>query len=186
LVLLGLCVDLEKSIRECAVLFGKSRMPMTDSSRHAPELANIKGWLNSPPLRLSELRGKVVFLDFWTYSCINCVRTIPEMNRLHLKYPSDELVIIGVHTPEFEYEKDAGNVKSAVDRLGISYPVALDSDNATWKLYGNRYWPRQTLIDHSGEVRYEHIGEGGFEEIEEQAAGLLAEAAGQRKLSQNP
>jgi thiol-disulfide isomerase/thioredoxin len=159
---------------------------MTDSSRRAPELADIKGWLNSAALRLSELRGKVVFLDFWTYSCANCIRTIPHVIRLHQKYASQGLVVIGVHTPEFEYEKDAGSVRSAVERLGIGYPVALDSENTTWKLYGNRYWPRQTLIDHSGEVRYEHIGEGGYEEIEEQVAGLLAEAEGRRKIGGRP
>ena len=155
---------------------------MTDSSNVAPELNSIKGWFNSRPLLLSELRGKVVFLDFWTYSCINCTRTIPHMIELHQKYPADELVIIGVHTPEFEFEKDEDNVRSAVRKLGIKYPVALDSDNTTWKLYGNRYWPRQTLVDHSGEVRYEHIGEGDYPEIEEQVAGLLAEAAGVRTL----
>jgi thiol-disulfide isomerase/thioredoxin len=155
---------------------------MNDQSKLAPELAGIKGWINSPPLRLSELRGRVVFLDFWTFGCSNCVRTIPHVNDLHRKYPSDELVIIGVHTPEFESEKDADNVRSAVKKLAIGYPVALDSDNTTWKLYGNRYWPRQTLIDYAGEVRYEHIGEGGYDEIEDQAAGLLAEAAGKRKL----
>jgi thiol-disulfide isomerase/thioredoxin len=157
---------------------------MNDLSKLAPELAGIKGWINSQPLRLSELRGRVVFLDFWTFGCSNCVRTIPHMNDLHRKYPSDELVIIGVHTPEFESEKDADNVRSAVKKLTIGYPVALDSDNVTWKLYGNRYWPRQTLIDYSGQVRYEHIGEGGYDEIEDQVAGLLAEAAGKRKLEE--
>jgi thiol-disulfide isomerase/thioredoxin len=157
---------------------------MSDRSKLAPELADIEGWINSAPLRLSELRGRVVFLDFWTFGCSNCVRTIPHMNELHRKYPSDELVIIGVHTPEFESEKDANNVRLAVEKLGIEYPVALDSENTTWKLYGNRYWPRQTLVDWSGEVRYEHIGEGGYDEIERQVAGLLAEAAGKRKLEE--
>ena len=151
---------------------------MADTARLAPELANIMGWLNSPPLRLEQLRGRVVFLDFWTYSCINCVRTIPYVNELHRKYSSDEgLVIIGVHTPEFEFEKDESNVRGAARKLRIEYPVALDSENTTWKLYGNRYWPRQTLIDYAGQVRYEHIGEGGYEEIEQQVVGLLKEAA---------
>jgi thiol-disulfide isomerase/thioredoxin len=159
------------------------RAHMISDRRSAPELTDIRGWLNSPPLRLSDLRGKVVFLDFWTYSCSNCVRTIPHVSAVYHKFNRDELVVIGVHTPEFEFEKDAANVKSAMQDLKIEYPVALDSDNTTWKLYGNRYWPRQTLIDYSGEVRYEHIGEGGYEEIEEQIAGLLAEAAGKRRLA---
>ncbi len=141
----------------------------------APEFADIKGWLNSPPLRLSDLRGKVVFLDFWTYSCANCIRSIPSVMKLHDKYSSRGLVVIGVHTPEFEFEKDPGNVVSAVKRLEIRYPVALDSTNNTWKLYGDGYWPRQTLVDANGMVRYEHIGEGGYEEIEDQVKGLLGE-----------
>lgn len=149
----------------------------------APELADIAGWLNSEPLKLSELRGRVVFLDFWTYSCANCVRTIPHVNRLHEKHRGDGLVLIGVHTPEFEFEKDPENVAKAVRELGIHYPVALDSENTTWKLYGNRYWPRQTLIDYEGHVRFEHIGEGGYSDIEEQVAGLLSEAAASRRLA---
>ena len=157
---------------------------MNDRSRLAPEFDGIKGWLNTPPLRLSDLKGRVVFLDFWTFGCSNCVRTIPHMNEIRRKFASDELVIIGVHTPEFDYERDEDNVRSAVKKLMIEYPVALDSQNKTWKLYGNRYWPRQTLIDCSGEVRYEHIGEGGYNEIEDQVAGLLAEAAGKRKLEE--
>jgi thiol-disulfide isomerase/thioredoxin len=155
---------------------------MDDPSKAAPELADISGWINSTPLQISELKGKVVFLDFWTFGCSNCVRTIPHMNELYHKYPSEELVIIGVHTPEFDYEKDADNVRSAVKKFSIEYPVALDSENTTWKLYGNSYWPRQTLIDYSGEVRFEHIGEGDYDEIEEQVKGLLAEAVGKRKL----
>ena len=147
---------------------------MSDGLTVAPEFADIKGWINSPPLQLSSLRGKVVFLDFWTYSCGNCVRSIPSVKDLHGKYASRGLVVIGVHTPEFEFEKNPDNVRSAVQKLGIVYPVALDSDNTTWRLYGNEYWPRQTIVDDEGQVRYEHIGEGGYEEIEEQVVGLLA------------
>jgi thiol-disulfide isomerase/thioredoxin len=152
-----------------------------DGTRLAPELRDIKGWFNSGPMQVWGLRGSVVFLDFWTYGCNNCVRAVPHVEELHRKYSSQGLVVIGVHTPEFDRERDPENVASAVRKLGISYPVALDSDNTTWKLYGNRYWPRQTLVDWSGEVRYEHIGEGGYEEIERQVMGLLAEAAAHRK-----
>ena len=155
---------------------------LIDSTELAPELADIKGWLNSEPLVLSGLRGRVVFLDFWTYGCVNCVRTIPHVKELRLKFPSDELVIIGVHTPEFEFEKNGENVRRAVKRLGIEYPIALDSDNTTWKLYGNSYWPRQTLVDRSGEIRYEHIGEGDYSEIEDQVALLLAETGERGKI----
>jgi len=180
----GGTINLEKSIKALGRCLSFWAPLVNDTSRLAPELVEIKGWINSHPLRMSELRGKVVFLDFWTYSCGNCVRTIPHMNALHRKYPAEELVIIGVHTPEFEFEKDIQGVRAAVAKLGIEYPVALDSENTTWKLYGNRYWPRQTLVDYSGEVRFEHIGEGGYEEIERQVAGLLAEAAGRRRLEE--
>lgn len=152
-----------------------SRSGMEDNVVLAPEFADIRGWINSPPLKLSELKGRVVFLDFWTYSCQNCIRSIPSVRSLHEKYSSMGLVVIGVHTPEFEFEKDVQNVTSAVKRLEVVYPVALDTENSTWKLYGNRYWPRQTIVDGRGVVRYEHIGEGGYEEIEEQVVGLLAE-----------
>lgn len=148
---------------------------MDDKVVLAPELTDIKGWINSPPLKLSELKGTVVFLDFWTYSCANCIRSISSVRQLHDSYSSKGLVVIGVHTPEFEFEKDAGSVASAVKRLEILYPVALDSDNTTWRLYGNQYWPRQTIVDGNGVVRYEHIGEGGYDQIEEQVVGLLGE-----------
>lgn len=155
---------------------------MTAAANAAPELEDISGWLNSPPLLLSDLKGKVVFLDFWTIGCVNCQRTIPHTKALYEKYKDSGLVVIGVHTPESESEKDPDDVAKAVKRLGVGYPVALDSENTTWKLYGNRYRPRQTLVDGSGQVRYEHIGEGGYGEIEEQVAGLLAEASAKRGM----
>jgi thiol-disulfide isomerase/thioredoxin len=139
----------------------------------APEFQNISGWINSEPLALSGLRGKVVFLDFWTYGCYNCQNTLPEVKRLHAKYGKEGLVIIGVHTPEFQYERKRENVERAVASAGLAYPIALDSNNTTWKLYGNHYWPRQTIIDEIGEVAYEHVGEGGYGEIEAKVVELL-------------
>lgn len=141
----------------------------------APELKDIRGWINSEPLTLEVLRGKVVLLDFWTYGCYNCQNTLPEMKRLHTKYAKDGLVIIGVHTPEFPYERKRENVERAVASMGLAYPIALDSNNTTWKLYGNHYWPRQTLIDANGTVRYEHAGEGDYDRIESTVLELLRE-----------
>lgn len=160
---------------------GDGPVNLTASSRPAPELSDIDGWVNSTPMTISSLRGRVVFLDFWTFSCVNCVRTIPYVNDLHTRFSQRGLVVIGVHTPEFEHERDASRVREAVVRLKIRYPVALDSRNTTWKLYGNMYWPRQTIIDSAGEVRYEHIGEGGYEEIEAQVEGMLRVAEAQRR-----
>ena len=142
----------------------------------APELQGITGWINSEPLTMRGLRGRVVFLDFWTYGCWNCQNTLPAMKRLHSKYASDGLVIIGVHTPEFPYERKRENVERAVAAAGLEYPIALDSENRTWKLYGNHYWPRQTLVDANGEVAFEHAGEGGYEGIEAKVVELLDEA----------
>jgi len=141
----------------------------------AKEFKNIKGWINSDSLTMFQLRKKVVLLDFWTYSCVNCIRSIPHLKELHKKYADNGLIIIGVHTPEFRFEKNPENVEAAVKKWGIEYPVALDSENTTWQIYGNKYWPRQTLIDARGSIRLEHVGEGGYEELEEKIAELLAE-----------
>jgi thiol-disulfide isomerase/thioredoxin len=141
----------------------------------APELTKINGYINSEPITLADLRGKVVLVDFWTYSCINCIRTIPYLNAWHEKYADDGLVIVGVHTPEFEFEKDYNNVKGAVERFGINYPVAQDNEKQTWNAYENRYWPRKYLIDSEGYIRYDHIGEGAYAETEKVIQSLLAE-----------
>lgn len=143
--------------------------------RQAPEFSQLQGWINSPPLTMSGLKGKVVLLDFWTFGCINCVHTLPHVKQLYMKYPKDKFALIGVHTPEFDFEKVPENVADAVKRFGIEYPVALDGENVTWKLYGNQYWPRQTLIDAKGKVRWEHAGEGAYDEIENQIRELLKE-----------
>lgn len=141
----------------------------------APDFKDIAAWINSEPLRIPQLRKKVVMLDFWTYSCINCVRTLPHIKILHEKYGDKGLVIIGVHTPEFEFEKNLENVKVAVEKYGLEYPIALDLNNTTWKLYGNQYWPRTTLIDARNKIRLEHVGEGDFDIIEQKIIELLAE-----------
>ncbi len=145
--------------------------------RLAPELAKISGHINTEPLALSDLRGKVVLVDFWTYSCINCIRTIPYLNAWHEKYADDGLVIVGVHSPEFEFEKNYDNVKAATEKFGIEYPVVQDNDKGTWKAYENRYWPRKYLIDDEGFIRYDHIGEGAYAETEKVIQSLLAERA---------
>ena len=142
----------------------------------APEFQNISGWINSEPLTLRRLRGKVVLLDFWTYGCYNCQSTLPEMKKLNAKYGKEGLIMIGVHTPEFPYERKRENVERAVASAGLTYPIALDGNNTTWRLYGNHYWPRQTIIDENGEVAYEHVGEGSYREIESKVVELLKAA----------
>jgi thiol-disulfide isomerase/thioredoxin len=145
--------------------------------RIAPELTGISGYINTDPITLASLKGKVVLVDFWTYSCINCIRTIPYLNAWHEKYADKGLVIIGVHTPEFEFEKDYNNVKAAVEKFEIKYPVVQDNDKGTWNAYENRYWPHKYLIDNEGYIRNDHIGEGGYAETEKVIQSLLAERA---------
>ncbi len=142
----------------------------------APELKNIADWINSDPQTIASLKGKVVLIDFWTYSCINCQRTQPYLNAWYDKYKDDGLVILGVHAPEFAFEKVAENVQDAVLEAQIKYPVALDNDFATWQAYENRYWPAKYLIDKDGQVRYTHFGEGDYTETEETIQALLIES----------
>lgn len=132
----------------------------------APELIPGGEWINSEPLTLEELKGKVVLLDVWTYSCINCIRTLPYIQAWHEKYKDQGLVVIGIHTPEFEFEKDADNVQKAAEDFGLTYPIMQDNNYATWKAYRNRYWPRKYLIDHTGKIIYDHIGEGDYVQTE--------------------
>ena len=140
----------------------------------APELAGIHSWLNSGPLDLQSLRGKVVLIDFWTYSCINCIRTLPYLTRWDTQYRDQGLVIIGVHSPEFAFEGKLANVQAAVEKFGIRYPVALDNDFATWKNFKNEYWPAHYLIDRNGQVVYTHFGEGKYDVTENNIRHLLA------------
>ena len=147
------------------------------ASGAAPELAGLDTWLNSPPLRLENLRGKVVLVDFWTYSCINCLRTVPHVQHLHETYAAAGLVVIGVHTPQFAFERDSDNVRAAVDRLGIGYAVAQDNAYATWRAYGSTAWPTQVIVDGDGEIVLARSGEGHDAEIENRIRVLLGAGA---------
>jgi len=142
----------------------------------APEFTGIDHWLNTQPLTLAGLRGKVVLVDFWTYSCINCIRTLPYVEDWYRKYAADGLVVVGVHTPEFAFEHDTANVAAAIARFGITYPVAQDNEFATWNAYGNEYWPADYLVDAGGVIRDTHFGEGDYDKTEATIRSLLAEA----------
>jgi thiol-disulfide isomerase/thioredoxin len=158
----------------------------------APEFAQISGYINTPnnnsPLTLSSLRGKVVLVYVWTYTCINSIRPMPYIDDWNEKYSDKGLVIVGVHSPEFQFEKNYANVKDAVKRFGIKYPVILDSEHGTWNAFGNNYWPRFYLIDTQGYIRYDHIGEGNYDQIEKSIQSLVAERAalmGAKEISFN-
>ncbi len=142
----------------------------------APEFGGINAWINGGPYTMEDLRGQVVLIDFWTYTCINCIRTYPFLKQWHLRYANDGLVIVGVHTPEFEFEKDYENVVEATQLNALEWAVAQDNDFITWRRYNNRFWPAKYLIDKNGVVRYTHWGEGGYAETEEMIRELLAEA----------
>ena len=149
-----------------------------DRAEPAPELAGITGWLNSDPLSLAGLRSqrRVVMVDFWTYTCINCRRTFPFLQRLHSTYAGRGLTVIGVHSPEFDFEKISDNVARAVDELGVTWPVAEDPNMRTWRAFDNQYWPAKFLIDAEGRLRGFHVGEGGEDEVERAVRALLVEA----------
>ena len=151
--------------------------------KKAPEFEGIISYINSNGTKLSDLKGKVVLIDFWTYSCINCIRTLPYLVDWNQKYSDKGLVIVGIHSPEFEFEKGIDNVKQAVMRFGIKYPVLLDNDKGTWNAFQNSYWPRKYLVDSEGFIRYDHIGEGGYVETENAIRNLLAERTGQQSIS---
>jgi thiol-disulfide isomerase/thioredoxin len=142
----------------------------------APEL-HAKGWVNSAPLGAKELAGKVVVYDFWTYSCVNCVRTLPYLRSWYDRYGKDGLVVVGVHSPEFEFEKDHTNVEGAVARLAVTWPVALDDDKRIWNDFENRYWPAKFVTDRQGHLRYFHPGEGAYQETEDVLRALLGVAS---------
>jgi thiol-disulfide isomerase/thioredoxin len=152
----------------------------------APEFRGLKEWQNTPngqPLSIAGLRGKVVIVDFWTYSCINCLRTLPHLKAWDESYRRAGLTIVGVHAPEFAFERVTSNVRSAVKRLGLRYPVALDNDFQTWRAYDNDYWPAKYLIDKTGHVRYTHFGEGAYGETESWIRRLLGEKGKTRRTS---
>jgi thiol-disulfide isomerase/thioredoxin len=144
-----------------------------DNPYPAPEIEGIYSWINSPPLKMADLRGKVVLVDFWAYSCINCLRTLPILAGWDTKYRDKGLVIIGMHAPEFPFERKEENVKRAAKRYGVNYPIALDSDLVTWGKFHNEYWPAHYLIDKQGRVVYTHFGEGDYDVTENNIRYLL-------------
>ena len=154
---------------DASAFFSLGRTPTT-----APEFAGIDNWLNSAPLRMADLQGKVVLIDFWTYTCINCLNHLPAVKSWHEKYKSQGLVTVGVHTPEFAYEKSTRNVQDAIERFNIRYPVAQDNSFTTWRAYNNQYWPAFYLVDGKGQVMRQHFGEGEYAEMEAAIEVLLA------------
>jgi thiol-disulfide isomerase/thioredoxin len=140
----------------------------------APDFSGIGKWLNSEPLSMPALRGKVVLVDFWTYSCINCLRTLPYVAQWHQRYKDKGLVVVGVHTPEYAFERSTRNVQTAIKRFNIPYAVAQDNQYATWKAYENQYWPAVYLIDRKGRIVLKHFGEGHYDEMEQAIKMLLA------------
>jgi thiol-disulfide isomerase/thioredoxin len=147
------------------------------TNRPAPELVGLNKWLNpdDQPLTIAGLRGKVVLVDFWTFDCINCIHTLPYVTKWYDKYKDQGFVVLGIHSPEFAYEHETNNVKDAIKRYNIHYPVAQDNDFATWKAYNNQYWPAEYLIDKKGNIRREYFGEGEYDKTEEAIQALLKE-----------
>ena len=173
-----------------AVIFGLTNQglsvtpPSAATGQPAPEFAGITDWENSQPLTMASLRGKVVLIDFWTYSCINCQRTFPYLRAWNKAYASQGLVIVGVHSPEFEFEKNVDNIRAAIKHYGVEWPVAVDPEMATWNAWNNQYWPAEYLVDKNGNVVHTHFGEGDYDKSEQairnalQAAGHTVGAAG--------
>ena len=155
-----------------ASIFKDSR----DPDRKAPEFVGLDGWLNSDPFKLEDKLGQVVLIDFWTYTCVNCIRTLPHIKDWHDKYGDKGLVILGIHAPEFEFEKIPANVSMARNDHGLKYPIAQDNDLQTWKAFENQFWPAKYLIDKDGWIRFSHFGEGAYIETENQIRRLLIEA----------
>ncbi|WP_229509484.1 redoxin family protein [Massilia sp. CCM 8734] len=175
----------------CVAVLGVAALSMPSGSRAAtpyrsslPVQAAMPGfdgattWFNSAPLTPAQLRGKVVLVDFWTYSCINCIRTVPYVRAWADKYRAHGLTVVGVHSPEFRFEKDLTNVSAAVSRFKIDFPVAVDSDHRIWQAWGNNAWPAWYLVDANGKIRYRQVGEGGYDKLERAMQSLLAEARG--------
>ncbi len=162
-----------------------SRAPLEEDATHrlpvlcrAPELVGVDLWFNTPggePLRLAALRDRVVLLEFWTFACVNCQRTLPFLRQIHRQYQPD-FTVVGVHSPEFAFERSVENVERAVQEDGLEYPVGLDNEFVAWNAYGNRYWPTMYLIDRAGQIRYTQIGEGNYSRTEAAIRTLLAEA----------
>jgi len=150
-------------------------LPEQRRGRQAPEFLGINAWVNSKPLTIKQLQGKVVWIDFWTYSCINCIRTLPAVREMYARYHQAGLEIIGVHSPEFGFEKNLNNIKEAVARYRLPYPIAVDNQMATWNAYLNNSWPHVYLIDKTGRIAFDFSGEGGDDELQAQVRSLLSE-----------
>ena len=142
----------------------------------APEFEAVSNWINSEPLTMEELRGRIVLIDFWTYTCVNCIRTFPYLKEWHAKYADKGLIIVGVHSPEFDFEKVTDNVVRSAQDYDLTWPIAQDNDFGTWRAYSNRFWPAKYLVDQDGTVRYTHFGEGAYTDTEQQIRSLLSEA----------
>jgi thiol-disulfide isomerase/thioredoxin len=140
-----------------------------------PEFVGIEAWLNSKPLTVAELKGKVVGVQFWTFGCINCKRTLPHMTKLYETYADQGFVLVGVHTPEFSYEREIKNIQTALNNHGILYPVAVDNEFKTWRAYQNRYWPHLFIADQSGRIQFDHIGEGQYDTIDKVVQLLVSQ-----------
>jgi thiol-disulfide isomerase/thioredoxin len=149
-----------------------------DLGRIAPDFDGATGWINSTPLQAADLKGKIVLVDFWTLSCINCIRTFPYLEAWSEKYHDQGFVVVGVHTPEFLFEQDGDRVRTAVEGFGLRYPIALDNNRTIWNGFANHWWPHKYLLDGTGKVRYEWIGEGAYDDIERAIQRLLSEARG--------
>lgn len=140
----------------------------------APEFTGLKNWVNSPDIQsMRDLRGKVVLIDFWTFGCINCIHTLPHVQKWHQTYKDQGLVVLGIHAPEFDYERKLNNVMGAVNKYGLTFPIAIDNGFKLWRAYKNRFWPAMYLIDKEGIVRYMHFGEGRYKETEAAIVDLL-------------
>ena len=150
----------------------------SSGSMHLPAFQGISQWLNSEPLTVADLKGSVVLIQFWTFSCINCQRTLPYITKWNSQYAAQGLKVVGVHTPEFPFEKEINNVKAALTDHGITYPVPIDNDFTTWRAYDNHYWPHLFLADREGVVQYDHIGEGAYDTTEQTIRQLLGQTAG--------
>ncbi|QNK03099.1 redoxin family protein [Dyella telluris] len=151
-----------------------AQTPRSDTP--APDFEGATRWLNSSPLSTQQLRGKVVLVEFWTRECINCLHVLPHTKALYDRYANDGLVVVGVHTPEYDEERDVTSLKQAISTLGIRYPVAMDNDNRIWNAWGNRFWPAIYLIDREGHVVYRHVGEGDYDQTEAKVRELLGKA----------
>jgi thiol-disulfide isomerase/thioredoxin len=145
------------------------------SGNPLPEFQGIQQWLNSEPLSIADLKGNVVLIQFWTFACINCQRTLPYITKWHRQYAVQGLKVIGIHTPEFVFERDPNNIRQALQKHQITYPVLIDNDYKTWKAYQNEYWPHLFLADRRGVLRYDHIGEGAYDTTEQTIQQLLQE-----------